>query len=190
VLKPYNDLEIIQGIRERDNKILEYLYNEYFGLVYDVVSQNKGNEDDARDVLQEAIILIYRKIRDESLELNSSFKTYLYSVSRYIWKRELRNRETETHHLMKYTREDSRATESPDPDHEQQERYRLYQEHFNKLGKECRSVLRMFLNNCSMEHIAKKMGYKSRKFVKKKKYKCKEQLVRSIKNDKRFNRLL
>jgi RNA polymerase sigma factor (sigma-70 family) len=189
-LKPYNDLEIIQGIRERDNKILEYLYNEYFGLVYDVVSQNNGNEDDARDVLQEAIVLIYRKIKNESLELNSSFKTYFYSVARNIWAHELRHRNTEIHHIMKYTREDSGVTESHDPDHEQQQRYRLYQEHFRKLGKECRRVLRMFLNNCSMEHIAQQMGYKSKKFVKKKKYKCKEQLVRSIKKDNRFNRLL
>lgn len=189
-MKSYNDLEIIQGIRERDNNILEYLYNEYFGLVYDVVSQNNGNEDDARDVLQEAIILIYRKIRDESLELNSSFKTYLYSVARNIWAHELRHRETEMRHIMKYTREDSGMTESFDPDHEEQQRYRLYQEHFRKLGKECRKVLRMFLNKCSLEYIAKQMGYKSSKFVKKKKYKCKEQLVRSIKNDTRFNRLL
>jgi hypothetical protein len=41
-----------------------------------------------------------------------------------------------------------------------------------------------------MEHIAQQMGYKSKKFVKKKKYKCKEQLVKSIKKDKRFNQLL
>ncbi|MFP4622508.1 MAG: hypothetical protein ACLFM7_14455 [Bacteroidales bacterium] len=51
-MKSYNDLEIIQGIRKRDNNILEYLYNEFFGLIHDVVSQNNGSEDDAQDVLQ------------------------------------------------------------------------------------------------------------------------------------------
>jgi len=184
-----NDLEIIQGIRERDNDILEYLYNEYFGLVYNLVSQSNGNEDDARDVLQEAIVLIYNKIRNESLELNASFKTYLYSISRYIWMRELRRRDIEFNHVLYYTDRSETLTDTLNSDYEQQQRYRLYQEHFNKLGKECRSVLRMFLRNCSLAHIAKKMGYKSEKFAKKKKYTCKEQLVKAIKNDKRFKGL-
>jgi len=188
-LEFYNDLEIIQGIREKDNNILEYLYHEYFGLVYDLVSQNNGNKDDAGDVLQEAIVLIYKKIQNESLELNSSFKTYFYSVCRHIWLRELRNRNTELRHIMNYANRDVNVADSLEAEYEQQQRYRLYQEHFKKLGKECRSVLRMFLMNCSFRHIAGKMGYKSEKYAKKKKYKCKEQLVSAIKNDARFKGL-
>lgn len=188
-MKLYNDLEIIQGIRNRDNKVLEFLYNEYFGLIHEMVSQNNGGEDDARDVLQEAIILIYKKIRNESLELNASFKTYLYSVSRNIWIRELEHREVEINYIMDFVEREAALTDSIDLDYEQQQRYRLYQEHFNKLGRECKKVLRMFLMDLSLQHIAKTMGYKSEKYAKKRKYHCKEKLIESIKQDKRFKGL-
>ncbi|MCF8335333.1 MAG: RNA polymerase sigma factor [Bacteroidales bacterium] len=189
-MEPYNDLEIIRGIRERDNNILEYLYNEYFGMIYDFVYQNNGSEDDARDVLQEAIILIYKKIRNESLELNSSFKIYFYSVCQRIWFHELRSRKIEYNHILNYAIPDSEFVDSVNEEYKQQKKYRLYQEHFNKLSIECKKVLRMFLRNCSLKHIAKMMQYKSQEYAKKRKFICKEQLVKSIKNDKRFNKLL
>lgn len=185
----YNDLEIIQGIRRKDNKILEYIYDEYFGMIYEFVSQNNGSDDDTRDVLQEAIVFIYNKINNESLELSSSFKTYLYSICRYIWYNEVRRRQREFNNIMDYAQHDRVHSDSLQFEYKHQQRYRLYQEHFSKLGKECRKVLRMFLMDCSYEHIAKVMNYKNIETAKRKKYVCKNQLVKSIKKDKRFKDL-
>lgn len=185
----YNDLEIIQGIRKRDNTILKYLYNEYFDGVYKLVAYNNGSEDDARDTLQEAIILIYKKITNESLELNTTFESYFLSVCSNIWKHELRRREREVKHILNYAEQDAEFLDFIQSEYEQQQKYRLYQEHFNKLGKECRKLLRMYLRDFSFSHIAKTMKLKSESYARKRKKICKEHLVKSIKKDKRFKGL-
>jgi len=185
-LRHYNDLEIIQGIRAKDNKILNYLYDTYFGMIYEMVSKNSGNEDDARDTLQEAILLTYKKIRNGSLELTTTFASYFFTVCWHIWMRELRNRQTEMNNLMEYYYLEQGADNQLTKQYEQQRKYRLYQEHFQRLGKECQKLLKLFLRKYPIKEIARIMGHKSEKAAKKKKYICKERLVNSIKNDKRF----
>jgi len=185
-LKQYNDLEIIQGIRVKDNKILNYLYDMYFGMVYEMVIKNSGSEDDARDTLQEAILLTYKKIRDGSLELSTTFTSYFFTVCWHIWMRELRNRQTELTNLMEYYYLEQAADNSLSQQYEKQRKYRLYQEHFQRLGKECQKLLKLFLKKYPLKEIARMMGHKSEKAAKKKKYLCKERLVKSIKSDKRF----
>jgi len=185
-LRQYNDLEIIQGIRAKDNKILNYLYDMYFGMIYEMVSKNSGGEDDARDTLQEAILLTYKKIRNGSLELRTTFTSYFFTVCWHIWMRELRNRQTELNNLMEYYYLEQAADSDLSQQYEQQRKYRLYQEHFQRLGKECQKLLKLFLKKHPLKEIARVMGHKSEKAAKKKKYICKERLVKSIKNDKRF----
>ncbi len=185
-MRHYNDLEIIQGIRAKDNKILNYLYDTYFGMIYEMVSKNSGNEDDARDTLQEAILLTYKKIRNGSLELTTTFASYFFTVCWHIWMRELRNRQTEMNNLMEYYYLEQGADNQLTKQYEQQRKYRLYQEHFQRLGKECQKLLKLFLRKYPIKEIARIMGHKSEKAAKKKKYICKERLVNSIKNDKRF----
>ena len=185
-MRPYNDLEIIQGIRAKNNKTLKYLYDEYYGMVYEMVSKNSGNEDDARDTLQEAIILTYKKIRDGSLKLTTTFSSYFFTVCWHVWMRELRDRKTEINNIVEYYYLEQPSNEEVSHQYDQQRKYRLYQEHFRKLGKECQKLLQLFLKKMPLKEIAVKMGYKSEKFAKKKKYLCKERLVESIKSDIRF----
>ena len=40
---------------------------------------NNGDEDDAKDVYQEGIIIVYNKIKSGDFELTSKLKTYIYS---------------------------------------------------------------------------------------------------------------
>ena len=67
--------------------------------------------------------------------------------------------------------------------------YKLYQKHFQKLSKECKKLLQLFFDKVSYSEIAKILGYKSAGFVKKKKYNCKEFLMKSIKNDPEYKAL-
>ena len=170
----------------KDNKILNYLYDMYFGMIYEMVSKNNGNQADARDVLQEAIILTYKKIRNGSFELTTTFTSYFFSVCWNIWMRELRNRKTEINNLMEYHYLEQAADAGIIREFEQQQKYRIYQDHFRRLGRECQKLLKLFLNKYPLKDIARMMGHKSEKAAKKKKYKCKERLVQSIKNDQRF----
>ena len=85
----YTDKEIVEGIRNDENGALEFLYKENFHAIAYFIYNNNGNEQDAKDICQEAVILFYEKIKGNALELNCSIKTYLYAVCRRLWLKRL-----------------------------------------------------------------------------------------------------
>ncbi|HET6996503.1 MAG TPA: sigma factor, partial [Chitinophagaceae bacterium] len=59
-----------------------------------IVVSNGGNAQDAEDIFQEALIIVCRKVKDPGFQLTAQLSTYLYSVSRFLWKDELRKRKS------------------------------------------------------------------------------------------------
>ena len=73
---------------------------------------------------------------------------------------------------------------------EKNEKYGLYQKHFNTLSTDCQKLLQLFFEKVPLKEIAGLMGYKSEKYAKKRKFKCKELLVNRIKQDTEFKKIL
>jgi RNA polymerase sigma factor (sigma-70 family) len=179
---------IIEGLRTSDNNVLEFVYKKYFPIVRFFVIKNSGTDEDAKDVFQESVILIYKRLKDESLDLTCSFKTYLYSVCRIQWLRQLEKKKVRNEVVT-----DNQVFVHLDEDFEglaaQQEQYRIYQKHFQLLHKDCQEILQLFLKKVPLKEIALKMNIKSDKYLKKRKYSCKEALVKRIQNDPEYKRL-
>jgi len=180
----YNDDEIIKGILHKDDAVMEHLYLKYLPMVKFFVCSNSGNEDDANDVFQEAVIVLFRKISEGDLVLTSSFKTYLYSVCRNIWLKELVRRKGRSEDLMETNAEIVDSASVDVDEYLTTERAKLFQRHFINLSQDCQKVLVLFLRNrLSLKEIARIMGYKSEKYAKKRKYQCKETLMERIQAD-------
>lgn len=181
--------DFIKGIKNRDNKILKIIYKEHFLLIKSFIVKNSGTIDDARDVFQEAIIVIYRYTKKDDFKINCSFETFLYSICRTIWLNNLRNKKIHTDKLDDI-REYITFSASDDEQIEESAEYKLYQKHFQKLGDECKKLLQLFYDKVPYKEIAKRMNYKSIGLVKKKKFKCKEFLLKSIREDPEFKLLI
>lgn len=69
------------------------------------------------------------------------------------------------------------------------EKYDLYRQHFDRLSDECKEILNLFLEKIPLKTIATKLGLKTEKYTKKRKYQCKEVLINNIKNDLRYKHL-
>jgi len=176
---------IIEGIRLNDNTILQYIYRKYFSKIKFFVLKNSGNDEEAKDVFQDGIILIYKKIQNNSLKLDCSFQTYIYSVCRYIWLKQLKDKKMKTAPL--YDDGDNLELRDDYEDlYNENERFKLYQHHFKQLNEDCQKVLQLFLKKVPLEEIAKIMGYSSGKYAKKRKYLCKEKLIKNIQNDSKY----
>ena len=80
--------EILLGIRQKNDHILNMIYSEAYPTIEKYILQNRGNEQDAEDVFQEAMIIVYKRIRDNELELSCKFGTYLYAICKNIWMQE------------------------------------------------------------------------------------------------------
>ena len=179
---------ILEGLKKSDSNVLEYVYKKYFPIVRFFVIKNSGTDEDSKDIFQEAIILIYKRLKDESLDLTCSFKTYLYSVCRILWLRQLEKRRARNEVVA-----DNQIFIELDEDIEgmvtEQEQFRIYQKHFQLLHKDCQEILQLFLKKVPMKEIAQKMRIKSDKYLKKRKYDCKEALIKRIQNDPEYKRL-
>lgn len=150
--------------------------------------ENGGCEQDAKDVFQEGIIIIYRKIKEGNLNLTSSFKSYIYSVCRFLWMKQLSLIKEDSEQLNTYQEYEVLPDISID-EYEKNEQYKLYQKHFKRLEEGCQKLLQLFLKNIPLKAIADQLGIESQQFVKRKKYKCKEQLVRYIKSDPNYKEM-
>ena len=84
-----NEKALLQGLARSDKKAIEIIYRENYNMVQSLIINNSGSPDDAKDIFQEAMIVLYEKVRSGTFELNCLIKTYVYSVSRRLWLKRL-----------------------------------------------------------------------------------------------------
>ena len=182
----YSDEAILEGLRLRSDYIINFIYKEYFPLIRFLVTENGGSDEDAEDIFQDGIIIIYNKISLNQFILTSSFKTYMYSVCRNLWLQKLNKRKAifdklsdveEYIDLPKDTLHEAGIEEI--------EMHRIIQIHFLALAEDCQKVLRLFIKNIPLREIAAIMGFKTENYAKTRKYLCKEDLKKRIADDPR-----
>ena len=187
----YTNEELLQGILRNDNLILQHIYRSFFYKINFFIKKNNGDDEDSNDIFQEAIIIIYRKLKANDLVLECTFETYLYSVCRFLWLKQLEIRKTEKETILDNHEFNEEIYDNAfETTVDMNEKYRLYQKHFKNLGKDCQQILQMFFDKVPLKQIAQVMGYQSEKYAKKRKYKCKEYLIKSIKQDIEYKKIL
>lgn len=187
----YSNLDILNGILRNDTIVLQHIYKNYYSKINFFVKKNSGDDDDANDIFQEAIIIIYRKLKANELVLDCTFETYLYSVCRYLWLKHLERRKLEKEKIKdNHEYNEDIYDDGLEKVVDLNERYSLYQRHFTNLGKDCQKILQLYFDKVPLKNIAQIMGFKSEKYAKKRKFKCKEYLIKSIKQDLEYNNIL
>lgn len=143
-------------------------------MVCRMVTSNHGSADDARDLFQEALIVLYERACDPDFRLQCKLKTYLYAVCRHLWLKQLQQRQKQF--LVKENgTEDLPANleEDLETHREKEGRFRIMSDSLDKLGQPCKSLLEHFyLQQLSMQEIAEKFGYTNPENAKTQKYKC------------------
>ena len=187
-VKRYSQNDRVAGILSGRSYIVQQLYDENFDLIDRLVENNGGNLEDAKDIFQESMVVLYRVLKEDKFDFNSSISTFLYSVARIQWLKNINRRKKQQ---LIYDLNDN----YPDVEKnvasviEKNERYRLYQEKFNELSEDCRKVLSMSLNNIPIKEITSIMGYSSEQHTKNRRLRCKESLIKRIHNSSKFKEL-
>lgn len=174
--------EVLHGIRLADNAILKRLYSDNYPVIRKLVLTNSGNEHDAKDILQDGIEVLCKKSVSREFKLTCSVTTYLYSVCKNIWLKELRGKQptvrlTETH-FESITVEGDFET-NMELTERQQLLYRLLEQE----GEVCKNLLELYyIQKMPLKEIAVKMKYANMKSAKTQKYKCLKKLRAAAKN--------
>ena len=185
--KKYSDEEILKGIERGNEDVVEYIYTTCYRSVRHFVKKNSGSEEDAQDIFQETIVIFFRKVREEGFVLTSSLNTFLYSVGRLMWLKELekKKRIIELDTSEDYISIDNNIIQLISLN----DRLRLYRQKFEELSEDCKKVLRMSLEKISIKEITKRMKYNSEQHTKNRRFRCKKSLIKKIQESKEFKEL-
>ena len=169
---------IHQGGQARE-RVLRQLYMDNRSKIGHLVRANSGTEEEAKDVIQEAIIAFYENVKKGLFKGESNTSTYLYSIARFIWLNKLKRKNLETHKL-ETTHRTIHEPALPRRIIDRESRQQLLN-FFSRLGKDCQQVLMdTIYYNRNMKEIAKNMGYENEQIARNKKYLC---LKKTKRND-------
>ena len=179
-----SDIDIITGVRNQDDKVLNWLYDSYFQSVRNHVLNNSGSDDDVSDVFQDAIIVLYNQITEDKLRLTSDLKGYFFGIARNVWNSQLRKKQKTIE--LEFDLPDEEETEDQsDPTLE-----RIISRVFQRLKPDQQMVLNLFSDGLSYEEIAVKLNLKNEVYARRKKYLCKEALLELVKEDPEYQEYL
>ena len=178
--------EIIEGIKARDNCVLQYVYKNYYPSIHHFIVSNCGSSEDAKDIFQESIIVIFRKVKEQKhFMLSSTFKTFIYSVARNLWLKHLRAIKYEGQKIQDQ-QSYMELKDEPFKVSNDDLKMSLYQKYFKQLPEDCQNILKLTARDIPQKEIAQAMNFKSENYVKKRKHNCKDKLIEMIKMDPRY----
>ncbi|HQW92087.1 MAG TPA: sigma-70 family RNA polymerase sigma factor [Ferruginibacter sp.] len=164
--------QLLEGLALKDGSVIEAIYRDNYPMIQSFILNNNGNSDEARDIFQEAMIVIYEKAVSGTFELNCLLKTYLYSVCRRLWLKRLQQ-------LQRYVNlvENVEETVVVDEDLEIHDKHNanfiIMENAMNKIGEPCKSLLdAYYIQKKNMQEIAADFGYTNADNAKTQKYKC------------------
>jgi RNA polymerase sigma factor (sigma-70 family) len=184
LFKKFSDINIIEGVLKQDDKILNWLYDNYLQSVKSYVLKNSGSEEDVSDVFQDSIIVLYKQISEDNLNLTTDLKGYFFGIARNVWNAQLRKNQRTTELNIDV------------PDEEDMENInnsvleRVVSRAFQKLKTDQQTILNLFSEGSSYEEIALKMDLKNETYARRKKYLCKEALLELVKEDPEYQEYL
>lgn len=155
----------------RQDEAFRQIYQQYYGLIESLVVTNSGNAEQAKDVFQDGIIVMFNRVKRGDFTLSGTIKGYLFAICRNLWLMKLRTagREPaiEPHHERMQFEEDLFDTLVTN------ERQQLVVQLLGKLGEDCRRILDLFYyQKMSMANIMVVFGLGSEQAAKNKKAQC------------------
>ena len=174
------DARILDLIRRGDEGALVTLYRSCRRQVVSLVVANSGTLEDADDILQEAVVVLWERVLAGRFELTARLETFVYATAKNLWLRRLARARREL-----AMPDHGSAIEDPElPPLERlidDEGTRIIAETLDLLGEPCRTLLLLFYwEERPMEEIASRLGFANAATAKSKKYQCKKALEQLV----------
>jgi RNA polymerase sigma factor (sigma-70 family) len=178
------DQRYLQGLVENSTSVIKEIYERFAGKVKSYILKNNGDEEDAADILQEALINIYRQAKSGSLLLSCPFEAFLLLVCKRKWLNELKKRGSKrvTNDMEPLSNTGVDELELAEEVLQQEAKTSLFVAMFEKLGDKCKEIIRRSLNGKPQEENAVAMGL-THGFFRKKKSECMATLIKYIREN-------
>lgn len=169
--------ELLTGLKESDPVVIKEIYRLNFNVVRAYIIKNSGSFEDAKDIFQEALVVLFENTQSSSFLLTCSLKTYLYSVSRRLWLKKLRDEKRRQFSEREVVSHIAMVEEDLEYYEKRNQNFRQLESALNQIGEPCKSILESFyFDKKQMDEIASSFGYTNADNAKNQKYKCLKRL--------------
>lgn len=183
-----NSTKYLDGIKHNDSKVINEIYQQFFPTIRNFIERNSGKTEDAQDIFQDALISIFRRLKKDNLKIQHTFNTYFFTVCKNLWYKKTKKagfHVTSIEVVPLSDKEDGLITDAIT----KTDRYTLFTNKLAQLGKDCQQVLNLHFTKKSFKEIATTMNYASEEYARRRKYLCKNKLVKLVKADVRYKEL-
>jgi len=175
--KTYNDLEIIDGIKRNEDNAYKAIFYNRTNSIRKFILKNSGDEEDAKEIEQKTILILFKKIRDNNFELKQGVKlsTFLFSIAKNLWYKDLKKKNKSVSLDLNPDHMDIQLPELDITIRDEKEALLLNE--LESLSERCRTILhsRYFLK-ISYQRIATVLGDTTPDNARKNKAKCMKKL--------------
>ena len=181
------DQQYIDALLNNDARLIDTLYQKFSGKIKWMVLQNGGNETDAEDIFQEALLALYEKAKKENFQLTCPLEAFLYLVCKNKWISRLRKRKTQKVTFTdteRYNISDDTFSKTEECN-TQQARRKLMLEKLAELGTVCKELLLLSWSGKGMEEVAGLMNI-SYAYARKRKSECVAKLATLVKESPEY----
>lgn len=173
----------LKQLQNGENNAIKELYNIAFASCANMITNNSGSIEDARDIFQEALIVFIKNLQNPGFILTAQPKTYLYAVCRNLWLNQLKKLKKTKKNI---SIDDSNnfiniiQTDLTEEKKELEVKYELISEILSQLNEDCKELLFSFYyKKMPLKEIALQMNYTSG-FIKVKKKRCMDTLKKKV----------
>ena len=163
-MKEYTTQEILKGISENNSVIVQYIYDRYFHSIRKFIEKFGGGKDDALDVFQEGIIVIYEQVIEGKIKPINNFRTYFFSICKFKWFNMIRDGKFDEFTTVEMkdvlpALEYQQSLGSLHDSLEKERRVKVYFSGFMQLSNTCRMMIRYIAHGWAIEDIAEEMNF-------------------------------
>ena len=188
-IKIHSDQKYIEGLAANNSAIIKEIYKKFVPKVVFYIKNNSGDQDQAQDVVQEIMILLFNQAKAKTLQLTCPFDAYFFLLCKRKWLNELKkisNKGVTIHEDVGSINE--AGLELVEQTEQFNEKQQLFDAMFLKLGDKCQELLKLSFTIKSMEEVAEKLNV-TYAYVRKKKSLCIGQLTQWIQENNHFKSL-
>ena len=181
------DTLLLIGLQQSDSMAIREVYDLALPSVLMDIRSNNGNEADGRDVFQDALLALFKRLKKSDFELTCTLQSYLRIMCKRLWLTKLRDgkkiqyRSIEGEELVDFD-------DTVGVGLEKAAKRRIFYKHLAALGEKCQIILKAFFQKKPLSEIAEQLET-SVGYVKKRKFLCKEKLIEAVRNDPMFEEL-
>ena len=183
-MQEYTTQEILRGISENNHVVIQHVYDRYFNEIKRFIEKFGGSNDDAMDIFQDSIIVIYEQMRNGEDKKIDKFRSYFFSICKFKWFNTMRD--------GKYSEFSNVEIEDILPDFEynvlssslndvleKERRVRIYFNSFMQLNSVCQRMIRYMAYGWAVEDIAHEMNF-SVVYTYRKRQQCLNKLIKLV----------